>query len=302
MEETSNVFISQSGPRSRRVAEALKDLLPTIIPAAKPWISTANIDPGTRWRDEIIKALNTMKAGIVCLTSENLTAEWILFEAGALSKASDTQARVWTYLIGGLEPQDVKDPLGMFQATRAEKEGTRKLIHSINENLGSPIEQKRLDSIFDRMWWTDLEKEMDSLPASEGAAPLKRSSDEIAADTLELVRGLIPIVQDIASEAEMTRQKRLAEEQVLQYSVFSNVGPGALAFTPAGGVMQRAKYANWASPLLVAAQDSLRTDERNPQSASDAVGASVPPRSPRTHAPRPRRKRFSHRSKEKPGL
>jgi len=32
-----------------------------------------------------------MKAGIIWLTPENLTAEWLLSEAGALSRAGDPQ-------------------------------------------------------------------------------------------------------------------------------------------------------------------------------------------------------------------
>src|SRR6185437_3461921 len=144
MEETYNVFVSWSGRRSKSVAEALKDWLPSIIQVARPWVSASDIEKGTRWSEGVSKALDAMKAGIVCLTPENLMAEWILFEAGALSKTSDPKTRVWTYLIGDLKPSDVKGPLSLFQATTAENEDTRKLIHSINKNLGSTVDEKRL--------------------------------------------------------------------------------------------------------------------------------------------------------------
>jgi hypothetical protein len=92
-------------------------------------MSATDIEKGTRWREEVAAAaLDTMKAGIICLTPENLTAEWLLFEAGALSKIRDPQTRVWTYLLADLKTQHLKDPLAMFQATTAEKEDTRKLI------------------------------------------------------------------------------------------------------------------------------------------------------------------------------
>ena len=83
MAEANNVFIRWSGPRSKSAAEALKDWLPTILQTARPWMSATDIEKGTRWREEFAAALDTMKAGIICLTPENLAAEWLLFEAGA---------------------------------------------------------------------------------------------------------------------------------------------------------------------------------------------------------------------------
>jgi hypothetical protein len=81
-------------------------------------MSATDIDKGTRWREEVAPALDTMKVGVLCLTPENLTAEWLLFEAGALPNTRDPKARVWTYLLADLKPQHVhvKDPLAMFQA------------------------------------------------------------------------------------------------------------------------------------------------------------------------------------------
>jgi hypothetical protein len=211
MAEANNVFISWSGPRSKSAGEALKQWLPLVVPTASPWMSAADIDKGARWREEVAAALDTMKAGVICLTPENLTAEWLLFEAGALSKTRDPKTRVWTYLLADLKPQHLKDPLAMFQATAAEKEETRKLIHSINKNLDAIVPESRVNHLFDKLW-PDLEKELADIPEPSGAAPPKRSMDEIAADTLELIRGLTPLVQDIASETEIARRKRLIEE------------------------------------------------------------------------------------------
>jgi hypothetical protein len=42
--------------------------------------------------------LGTVKAGIICLTPGNLTAPWILFEAGAISKTPE-KAYVCTLLV-----------------------------------------------------------------------------------------------------------------------------------------------------------------------------------------------------------
>src|SRR5258708_4467548 len=157
MEGTNNVFISWSGERSKHAAEALREWLPIVLQAAKPWISSSDVD----------KAVEGMKIGIICMTPENLTAEWILYEAGALSKTLDTKTRVCTYLLGGLQPQNVKPPLGMFQSTRADKNDTRKLIHTINKALDAPlVPDTNLDTLFDALW-PRLEHELSALPKPE---------------------------------------------------------------------------------------------------------------------------------------
>jgi len=80
-----DIFISWSGPRSRAVAEALKEYLPMIVNAFNPWLSSADIDKGARWNSDLAAALATSKAGIICLTPNNFTAPYNLFDSGALS-------------------------------------------------------------------------------------------------------------------------------------------------------------------------------------------------------------------------
>jgi hypothetical protein len=81
-----DVFISWSGERSRAAAEALRSWLPKIINAIKPWLSSEDIDKGSRWGTDVASRLETAKAGIICLTPGNLHSDWILFEAGATIK------------------------------------------------------------------------------------------------------------------------------------------------------------------------------------------------------------------------
>src|SRR5437879_13172271 len=102
MNDRYNIFISWSGQRSKWAADALRDWLPLVLQAAKPWMSEADIDKGSRGLDEVGRALEGMKIGIICLTPENLNARWILYEAGALSKTVDAKTRLCTYLLPGL--------------------------------------------------------------------------------------------------------------------------------------------------------------------------------------------------------
>ena len=127
MGDTNNVFISWSGEWSKAAAAALHNWLPMVVQSAKPWMSDEDIEKGSRSLVEIGKALEGVKVGIICLTPENLNRPWIVFEAGALSKTLDDKTRVCTYLLGDLRPEHVRAPLGMFQATRASKDDTRKL-------------------------------------------------------------------------------------------------------------------------------------------------------------------------------
>jgi hypothetical protein len=173
--ERLKVFISWSGERSRAVAEALRDWLPDILPLCDPFLSTEDIEKGAKWRQAISGALQNSDVSIVCLTPENLTSPWLLFEAGAIAKHAES--RVWTYLTG-LKYADVKDPLSEFQHTAANREDTEKLIKALNRHLNEgALTQERLKKAFDR-WWPDMEKKLKAVPPPPG--PAKTPADPIA--------------------------------------------------------------------------------------------------------------------------
>ena len=191
MSDDYNVFISWSGPRSKWIAEFFRGWLPLLVQAAKPWMSATDIDKGTHGLSEIRNTLSGTKVAIVCLTPENLNEPWILYEAGASSKTIDEKTRLCTFLLGGLKFQDVKPPLGMFQATNPDKQDTRALIGTINAAVSdSPVPVANLDLLFERLW-PDLEKQIATMPKSEQAAPPKRLVDDIVTELLEISRAQI---------------------------------------------------------------------------------------------------------------
>ena len=77
------VFISWSGDRSEKVAEALRDWLPSVIQSVNPFMSASDIEQGSRWLNDLGIHLENAQFGLICLTQENLKAPWLLFEAGA---------------------------------------------------------------------------------------------------------------------------------------------------------------------------------------------------------------------------
>src|SRR5437588_3926593 len=152
-----DVFISWSGEQSRAAAEALRNWLPKIINALKPWLSSADIDKGARWSTDVASKLEAAKASIICLTPSNLHSDWILFEAGALSKTLQNTF-VCPFLIG-LEPSDIKQPLAQFQATRAVKGDVLKLLKTLNKAIGKlALDDEHIKEVFE-VWWQKLESQ-----------------------------------------------------------------------------------------------------------------------------------------------
>jgi hypothetical protein len=149
------VFISWSGPLSHKIALILREWLPSVIQTVEPFLSTEDIEKGSRWFGELTRELQTTEFGIACLTTENLTAPWILFEAGALSKAIDS-SRVCTLLIG-LSPSDVQGPLAQFQATLPNRDDMHKLVKSMNSALAEKgLDVTLLDRVFEK-WWGEFQ-------------------------------------------------------------------------------------------------------------------------------------------------
>jgi hypothetical protein len=116
-------------------------------------MSAEDIDKGERWSIDIAKQLEETNFGIICMTPENMTAPWVLFEAGALSKSIE-RSRV-SPLLFGLSPSDFsKSPLLQFQLTVFKQDEILKLLQSIN-NSSSETERLRDDVLqvtFARSW------------------------------------------------------------------------------------------------------------------------------------------------------
>lgn len=181
-----DIFISWSGPRSGALAEALKKYLPKIVNAFRPWLSSADIDKGARWSADVAGKLATVKAGIICLTPSNLTAPWILFEAGALSKTLENTF-VCPMLLG-LEPTDVTGPLAQFQATRATKDDMLKLLRTLNRGLGEDaLPDAHFEEEFD-LWYKRFEAELQKLPLDEPAPSPQRSDHDLLVELVDFAR------------------------------------------------------------------------------------------------------------------
>ena len=147
------VFISQSKPRSLALAQTLESFIRKVVQGTEPWVSDSGIDKGARFTEAIRENLDQAVAGVVCLTSENLTEPWILWEAGALStKVTD---RVWTLLLD-VDHTQVAAPLTGYNHTKADKDDVWKLIRSIHKTVIAAKEKTcsegDLKELFDAFW------------------------------------------------------------------------------------------------------------------------------------------------------
>lgn len=186
-----NVFISWSGVRSHAVAAVLRDWVMAVIQAAKPWISSEDIERGAGWMGDINQRLQDSTVGIFCLTEENQNAPWILFEAGAVAKGVPG-SRICTLLID-LEPASVHGPLAQFNHTRPSHDDMYKLVKTLNHALGnSRLEDLQLKRAFDAHWPAFEAGFANALAVNPKHAPATPTpdSDDVLAEILTTVRGL----------------------------------------------------------------------------------------------------------------
>ncbi len=185
------IFISWSGQRSRKTAKLLHAWLPQLINEVEPWMSDIDINSGGDWGDEIRQQLNTAQFGIICVTPGNMKREWLLFEAGALSRqVNDSASRVAPFLIGFNEKSDLRFPLARFQATEPTIEDMRKLLLSINSQCKKPRTQAQIDEALDVYWPKFIEPYEVIRASASQQAPSRRSERDLILEVLGLVRGL----------------------------------------------------------------------------------------------------------------
>lgn len=184
------IFLSWSGELSRELAEALRDWLPAVLQSVKPFFTPNDIEKGARWSKDIAQELETSSYGIFCLTKENLTKPWIMFEAGALSKRIDA-SRVCPVLFG-VDNADLEGPLVQFQASPFNETEIRKLMKTLNSGLGEQrLDEAVLASVFE-MWWPKLNEKVSKILERHAAKPAgtasTRSDREILEEVLQLAR------------------------------------------------------------------------------------------------------------------
>jgi TIR domain len=268
------IFLSWSGDSSKTVAELLRDWLPTIFPDVTFWISTRDIQAGTRWGTELDQQLESTNFGILCLVPTNVLSPWLIFEAGALSKGV-TASRVVPYCVG-IAPEDVQGPLSRFQSVSADEVGTRKIVDSINGLLDNKRAETLLNKQFEK-WWPDLKRGLEGIPAAPAKGPAQiRVRQILCASTTQFEAlgaekdfeileknypGVVTRIRDIKKPAELREALALQSFDIVHLLAYVEPRTGDILFDdnerlPAGGLLKLLERAK-TELLFLATCDSL---------------------------------------------
>jgi hypothetical protein len=199
------IFISWSGERSELLAKALRDWFPLVLHYVEPWLSQSDIQAGERWGVEVAKELESCNFGVICVTKDNLTSPWMLFEAGALAKSMQ-DGRVIPLLLD-LDFKEISGPLSQFQAKKADATGIRELAASLNKAAQTPVPDGQFEKLFTALW-TDLEKNVASLPKSPTPSKHSRPQGEILEELVSSVRTVEMRMRDVIDEEAFPRRRR----------------------------------------------------------------------------------------------
>lgn len=212
------VFLSWSGDVSHQIALKLHGWLPMVIQRVEPYISS-EIDKGSRWGTDIAAELEQCAFGIACVTKENLSAPWLLFEAGALSK-SVTDGKLAPLLCGINQTDVQKSPLTQFQMTKFEKSEFLKLLKSINDCEGeNSLDETVLTGIFNALWG-DLETDVSKILSTAVSTP---TSGKKETDPDRITRTL----EELLSNSRSLGQIMASPERLLPPDYLNHVLNGA---------------------------------------------------------------------------
>ncbi|SFC94419.1 TIR domain-containing protein [Flexibacter flexilis DSM 6793] len=210
------IFISWSGDVSKQIGEAIKDWLPAVLQNVKPYFTPNDIEKGARWNADISKELEHCKLGIFIYTKDNIDSQWMLFEAGAISKMLDN-SKVCPILFG-LDNADFKGPLTQFQTSQFQKTDFRKLVYSINNSLSEQkLEEKVLDEVFE-MWWPKLENKVNKLLDANKVENIAVRNDR---ELLEEILAISRITAKRTIETGKSNSKRRYNTEVYEKLVSS---------------------------------------------------------------------------------
>src|SRR5262249_2203724 len=188
------VFISWSGDYSKQLAAAIYWWLPKVLNPVDVYFSDTDIEVGSRWYHSIVDNHEKSDAGLLILTPENITRQWIMFEAGAMAR-SVTQARVCPILFGITKSELNLNggPLSFFQAAEFTEDDFRKLQKTINSGR---LGEADLVEVFDA-WWPKLKQRIEAITIAPQPALKEPSEKELLQEILGLTRSLVRELQPL---------------------------------------------------------------------------------------------------------
>jgi hypothetical protein len=135
----SEIFISWSKERSLAFAKTFRQLSSQVL-CDRAFAPASPLDPGSHvvtlsedlpkggsWFSSLAGLLENARAGVICITPENVASPWLLFEAGALIRC-DVEVALFPALLD-LPPAAMEGPLALKLAPS----------HSNSPSIEAPI-------------------------------------------------------------------------------------------------------------------------------------------------------------------
>jgi hypothetical protein len=146
--ENSSLFVSWS-KEGKAIANQFKDWIEDVLSTIIVFCSDQDIEKGERAVSAIFDRLDECSIGVIVITPNTSSSQWIHFEAGALSKGPGS--RVMPLLVG-MATNQLTGPLNQLQATEANnREAMWALVQAINKQTAE-IDSNRLSRQFERLW------------------------------------------------------------------------------------------------------------------------------------------------------
>lgn len=185
------VFVSWSGKQGQQIAGVLREWLPGVLQAVKPYFSPEDLKAGSRWSPEIANQLEACSMGVIIVTAESKHAPWLMFEAGAISKKV-SEASVCPILFG-LKIADLDGPLSQFQSVNFSKDDIERVVSTMNDKLADVrLDPSVLKTVFEK-FWPDLETKIEAVITAKRETrglPKGREDRELLEEMLSLLRDL----------------------------------------------------------------------------------------------------------------
>ena len=187
------VFFSWSGERSKKVAEAFQDIFKEVFdPVIECFLSTRDIAPGARSIQILFDKLEKCNYGICFIDSENVTAPWIQFEAGALSKMVEN-SKVMILLLDNNTECLQGTPLFAFQHKLFNREHIQSIFEEIIKLFDQESSKESFLKRFEKSWGSFSERSNKILANVQNEIDIQNTNK----DELNTIKKMLIDVQNL---------------------------------------------------------------------------------------------------------
>lgn len=201
-----DVFLSWSKRPSQQYAEVFHKYLPLTLQHVQTFMSSHSIENGELGTPRIFDTLSETGIGVLFMTPNNISEEWLNFEAGALFKGQQTN-RVMPLIFDG-DKKLLSGPIGSLQACEFNRDNVLDIIKTINNHSG---EDKKEESFVERSFeltWPQIEEEIGKV-SNESTY----SEEELEIDSMDLkfqqILEMLNEINDTQKAANRSRIKTL---------------------------------------------------------------------------------------------